>query len=405
MNNPVFTWVRIGLINLAILAFIGVVLRYKISFSLPFIDQKFLLHGHSHFAFSGWVSHILMVLMVHFLVGKGVVDAFNKYRWILIGNLLAAYGMLISFPIQGYGLFSIFFSTFSVLIFYLFAVVFWKDISLVVPQKVAGYWLKAALIFGALSSMGTFYLAYTLTSHQFDQKSYLASVYFFLHFQYNGWFFFACMGLLWHLLERLQILIPSEKIIFWSFFTAAIPAYFLSTLWWPLPVEIVFLVFGFALLQFLAWLQLVKFGRPFLVGILAPSKGFGGYAILFSGLALTVKLFLQLGSTYPPLSQLAFGFRPIVIGYLHLVLLGVITLFLLGYLAYSGLIMNVLKSRIGLGVFVSGIIFNELLLMGQGFAALQSYSLPFINLGLIATAILLWLGAVLLAFSGKKGEI
>ncbi|MEY3762201.1 MAG: hypothetical protein RL281_806, partial [Pseudomonadota bacterium] len=48
-------------------------------------------------------------------------------------------------------------------------------------------------------------------------------------------------------------------------------------------------------------------------------------------IAVSIKLFLQLGSTVHFLSDLAFSFRPIVIGYLHLVLLGVITLFIIGY--------------------------------------------------------------------------
>ena len=53
------------------------------------------------------------------------------------------------------------------------------------------------------------------------------------------------------------------------------------------------------------------------------------YILLFVGFALSAKFLLQLGSTIPALSQLGFGFRPIVIAYLHLVLLAVISLFLL----------------------------------------------------------------------------
>ena len=44
-----------------------------------------------------------------------------------------------------------------------------------------------------------------------------------------------------------------------------------------------------------------------------------------------MKLSLQMVSVVPSLSTLTVGFRPIVIGYLHLVLLGVITIFLIGY--------------------------------------------------------------------------
>ena len=49
-------WLRISLFNLMLVAFLGMILRYKILFSLPFLDQKHLLHAHSHFAFSGWVG-------------------------------------------------------------------------------------------------------------------------------------------------------------------------------------------------------------------------------------------------------------------------------------------------------------------------------------------------------------
>ena len=56
------------------------------------------------------------------------------------------------------------------------------------------------------------------------------------------------------------------------------------------------------------------------------------YILLFVGFALSIKFLLQLGSTIPAISQLAFGFRPIVIAYLHLVLLAIITLFLLFYI-------------------------------------------------------------------------
>ena len=39
---------------------------------------------------------------------------FRKYKWIFIANLLSAYGMLLSFPWQGYNSVSIIFSTLSI---------------------------------------------------------------------------------------------------------------------------------------------------------------------------------------------------------------------------------------------------------------------------------------------------
>ena len=116
MVSEVSRWFRISLLNLAIVAFIGVLLRYKIAFSLPFLDQHYLLHGHSHFAFAGWITQALMTLMVSYLFVSGQTSAFKKYRNLLVLNLITAYGMVISFPLQGYGFFAIVFSTLSIFV-------------------------------------------------------------------------------------------------------------------------------------------------------------------------------------------------------------------------------------------------------------------------------------------------
>ena len=122
-------WIKIALFNLLIVASIGVVLRYKIAFSLPFIDQKHLLHGHSHFAFAGWISQAIMVLMVAYLATQKGETVYKRYRWLLYANLITAYGMLITFPIEGYGFYSIIFSTLSIFVSYFFALLYWKDLN------------------------------------------------------------------------------------------------------------------------------------------------------------------------------------------------------------------------------------------------------------------------------------
>ena len=40
-------WLRISIINLLIVSFVGVILRYKIAFALSFIDQKHLLQNQT----------------------------------------------------------------------------------------------------------------------------------------------------------------------------------------------------------------------------------------------------------------------------------------------------------------------------------------------------------------------
>ncbi|MBK8585959.1 MAG: hypothetical protein IPN88_11245 [Bacteroidetes bacterium] len=121
--------------------------------------------------------------------------------------------------------------------------------------------------------------------------------------------------------------------------------------------------------------------------------------LLFSGIALTIKLFLQIGSTHPQLSQIAFGFRPIVIGYLHLVLLGMISLYILGY-AVSQKIISIGKTAlVGLIIFVSGVIINEIVLMIQGVEAMEGESVDSIHYYLFAIAIMMFGGIFILVRS------
>src|SRR5512133_832255 len=104
-------WLKISLLNLCVVAALGVLMRYKIGFEFPYLDQKHLQHSHSHFAFSGWLSHTLMALMIYYLQTKMADFKGNKYKNLIIFNLICSYGMLVSFIIEGYGLISIILST------------------------------------------------------------------------------------------------------------------------------------------------------------------------------------------------------------------------------------------------------------------------------------------------------
>jgi hypothetical protein len=228
-------WLKICLFNLLLVAGIGVILRYKIAFSLPFIDQKHLLHGHSHFAFAGWITQALMVLLVAHLAKQKGENIFKKYRLILNANLLTAYAMLIAFPIEGYGLYSIIFSTLSIFVSYAFAIMYWKDLNTISEKNIIAWWFKAAVVLNAFASLGAFGLAFMRIEKIIHQNWYLAAEYFYLHFQYNGWFFFACMGLISSIISTDARPVIFKR-IFTLFVTAVVPAYFLSTLWMPIPI-------------------------------------------------------------------------------------------------------------------------------------------------------------------------
>ena len=73
-----------------------------------------------------------------------------------------------------------------------------------------------------------------------------------------------------------------------------------------------------------------------------PVRWFGTMALI----AFCIKVLLQMCSAIPSLNMITYGFRPIVIGYLHLVLLGMLSIFLTGYflsvcrINYSGMLIK-----------------------------------------------------------------
>jgi len=142
-------WIRFSILNLLFVAFLGLLMRYKIGFEFPLLNQKNLQHSHSHFAFAGWVTHTLITLIIAFLQKHDTLNkiAFKKYNLILIGNLICSYVMLFSFIIQGYGAISITFSTLSIFVSYWFAYVFFKDYKLLETSSVAIKMVQSPLYF------------------------------------------------------------------------------------------------------------------------------------------------------------------------------------------------------------------------------------------------------------------
>ncbi|HEX7691067.1 MAG TPA: hypothetical protein VF408_01695, partial [Sediminibacterium sp.] len=126
------------------------------------------------------------------------------------------------------------------------------------------------------------------------------------------------------------------------------------------------------------------------------------WLLKLSGIAFSIKLLLQLVSVLPALSKLAFGFRPVVIGYLHLVLLAVISLSLLGYCLALGALKINRPLRAGITLLVAGILLNELVLMIQGMAAMYYRYIPYLNEMLLGVAAIIFVSLILVNTSQKR---
>ncbi|WP_346083758.1 hypothetical protein [Sphingobacterium ginsenosidimutans] len=371
-------WIVITLFNLLIVSIFGLIMRLKFLFPIPWLEQRNLMHAHSHFAFSAWVSQALMIFLIMAVLGiKANQILCRKYQYILWTNWLIAIGMLFSFSIAGYNLSSIILSFLSTLVSYWFCFQLSKDLKSSKLPPAISILIKAALFFNIFSSLGTYFLAYLKASHQLDPLQQLTSVYFYLHFQYNGWFFFGCIALLACWLYRHTGKTPMSPRFSLVCALTVIPTFFLSILWWKnLPLWLYIITVITVILHFVLWgtlaRRIVLLIRSNLSLRLIQDTSKIWLCVLF---AIFLKLILQALSVIPALSQKAYGFRPIVIAYLHLVLLAVITLFLFGY-AFQVHILKIEKgNHYGVYGLLFGIFVNEFVLMLQGLGGFTHHSI------------------------------
>ena len=389
-------WIQVALINFCVVALAGITMRYKINFSLPAVNQKYLMYGHSNFAFVGWVAVALMVLMVRYLIRNKVQTNYKKYNRILIADVIASYAMFISFIIQGYAFWSITFSTITILISYFFIFFYWKDLNKVIDAGFSRAWHKAALLLWAFSSLGAFMLAYLMANHIMIQDLYFSAVYFFMHFQYNGWFLFVCFGVFFSYMHRLglfQIGFLSKR-LFIILAITVIPSFFLSILWMRLPLSLHWIANISGVLQLLALLYFYR-----ILSVVKNSEKIRfswstKWLWTLASAAFILKIILQVLSIIPFLSHFAFSFRPIIIGYLHLSFVGIISLFILGYINEFIHRFRGRVSGIGALVFVTGFIVQEIILMLQGLEAMNVEPIRSANIILFYCAILMAAGLV-----------
>lgn len=396
-------WYKIALFNLLLVALIGSILRFKMVASLPWVNHKYFLHGHSHFAFSGWISLVLMVAIIQRIEQSGSRLPTGLFKKVLLAHLFTAYGMLLTFPFQGYAFLSICFSTASILVSYVFVANIWRYCNAINWGPTASMAIRAALAFLVISSLGAFALAGLMASHAQSQPLYFSALYFFLHFQYNGWFFFAIAGL-W--IARFPgsgkgILHPGIK----GLVIACFPAAILSGLWMDVPGWVYILSGVIAIVQLVATLLTIlglKAGWSVLAAVLSNTEK---WLLKLSFAAALIRILLQALSTIPMLSRFAFAYRPVVIGYLHLILLGCISLFLLSWLFGKGLWQKHPGFAVaGLALFLTGFLGTEGTLMMQGLGYIGWVSIPYTNEVLFVSALLMFSGIFTLFGAARLPE-
>lgn len=391
-NNCTRKWMRLAVLNFIVVAIAGVALRYKMTFPFPQVDFKNLLHAHSHFAFAGWVSTALFILLINQFVSHELHRR-REYRFLFLLSQLTSFGMLFSFLIQEYGPISIALSTANIFVSYGYAYMIWQHTKND-PRTPSLRAMRASLIFLIISSFGPFALAYIVATHIFNGELLHNAIYWYLHFQYNGWFSFAVFALFLKNIEKLNPGVASNFRTPLTFMLlACIPTYLLSIIS-TAPALWVYVVAGiFATMQLIALLMVIR-ARP--LQLLSHTDRTIRLLLILSFSSFIIKLALQFLSVFPSLNQFVFGHRPVIIGYLHLVMLGFVSFFIIAYAIRTGLIqMNKLVIT-GILIFIFGVFLNETGLMMQGFSGILYTAFRWTPILLFCASLIMLLGLSLL---------
>ncbi len=353
------------------IALLGVLLRLFQVTDVPF-DYRHLVHTHSHVALLGWVYTGFSVLIYKlYLYNSSIESKFNRLFW---ATQLTVVGMLITFPFMGYALFSILFSSLFILCSYILARLVFKNTSEINKQSYSYRCIRMALWYMILSSIGPWSLGVIMSTLGNASDLYRNAIYFYLHFQYNGWFIMCIFAVLFYILEQKQVNIPKKVFIrFISLINFGILATFGVSLLWMSPPYWVYLVSGIGgVSQIIAFGILLSGLRPFWHRIKTVLSPLFRHVLKGLGVAYGVKLGLQLLGAFPDISSIISVNTDFIIGYIHWIFLGIISPALLLFLSYFGYI-NLTKKKAQL--YFTGVLLTEGLIIYKGITVWTNQSL------------------------------
>lgn len=395
------SWVISCLINFLIATILGLVLRYAFIGNIDF-NFRYLTHAHSHVAMLGW----LYLMLYSFIIYRYLPNIRKIYHSLFFITQLAVFGMLFSFPYQGYAVFSIIFSSLHFFASYFFVKLILKDLK---PFKtIDKKFIRAALWFMIISTIGIWCLPVSIVLFGKDTAAYNIAIQTFLHFQFNGWFIFGVIGLF---INYLTIQQPEKysslkKSLGWLILSVIVTLALPISWFIKLPalnfinsLGVIFQLIGFYYLA-------IALKKP-ISSFLSSASRYIKVLFYFIFLSLFIKVLFQTFSIVPEINEASIKLRSLIIGFIHLLMLGVISGALLLFLSLEGVFnRKKLVARIGLALFVLGFVLSELYLFLQG-------GMYYLNLGeiisyhkslfvfstLIGTGVLLFLLSALL---GRK---
>lgn len=395
------TWLNIALFNLCVVAALGLIMRSKMIFDLPWVNYNRLVEAHGNFAFVGWVTLALLTLMLSELPVQK--SGSPIYKWVLTGIVVCSWANLIVSPSEKWHGASEYISTFSILLTYVFTWRFIKDLRKGNGDKIVKLLAICALLFLVISSVGTFMLGYLFATKSLNAVLYRDALFGYLHLQYNGFFTLAVFSIAFNKIDKVISEKARKTVYRFSLLlcSTVIPSMFITFQWHDTNIvsHTLSQIGSVLLFATLVWLG---FTAKALVAVFKSLARPVRIILVFSINAFGIKLLLQCLTIFQPINVQVFGNRPAIMGFLHLVFLGFVTLFLIAYFAQTG-VLNIGKifTRVAMFTLAISVIANEILLGLQGLGNIFTIPIISFNWILWVVGILLLLGSTLVFIARK----
>ncbi len=385
-------WSKASLVFLFVVALVGTILRSVAYLPIPF-EYANLVHAHSHVAFQGWIYTLMLLLLVrYFLSGDQIIA--GKYLLQFQLTVVVIVGVLITFSIQGYGLYSIIFSTLFQILNYWFIFRFFRDSRTKSKEKLVNIPLRfvnSGLLLGLISTLLPIAIGISAAKGLKGSELYDSLVYTFLHLQYNGWFLFVVLGLFYRFLEKNKINFNNKHAtrFYWCFAISVIPAIALSLLGMSFSVKLDLIAYASAIAQGIGLAYFLR-SLPADLHKKLRTKIWWIRSYLLSFIVFfCIKVVLQSLSVLPSLREYAFTNKNIILAYLHLSLIGVVSFLFLALMMELKWVLNDPRSRTGNALLFFGFLVTELMLLLSGLEVYQNQILLIIGSGFMTLGILL----------------
>ena len=362
---PPRKWMRSALGLLFLASLVGLMMRAKVLYGIPDLPFNNLLHAHSHTALLGF--GFLFILGSYIFLILNSVATWTAYKRLWIVFIIAAIGMFFSFLYQSYGPVSISFSTLIMLIAYAFLYHFLRD------YKNSDYrnpLVRWSIYWFFISTLGIWVLGPVSVTLGKAHDLYFLSIQFFLHFQFNGWFMYAIAGLLGYFVRSKGAHVEVTGTTLWLLNASLVLTFFLSVTYVDKHIIYFILTSAGVLIQLLAWYWVLK---PILNSLLKITE-FRRWTslVLWIGIAfLILKVVLQGLVVFPSLAVVSYTIREFIVGYIHLILLGGMTLTGGGVLLGLGILPVNKWNQIGWTGLSIAFILMEVILFGHAIMTWQ----------------------------------